>query len=547
MHLDTIPKEWDLIVIGGGVTGAGILREAVRMNLRVLLVEQKDFAWGTSSRSSKLIHGGLRYLKEGHFMLTRDAVKERERLLEEAPGLVEPLDFLVPVYKNRGPGKWVLEAGLSIYDLIAHKRQHRFYPVSEFVELAPHIDRKELVGGFCFVDAQVDDARLVLRLIDEAVQLGAYALNYTTAAQIVRDSKGKVSGLKVEDIETHQAKTLSTRAVINATGAWAEALHRSPEPNLHLRPLRGSHLVFSSRVLPIDKAVSFIHPADNRAAFVIPWEGVVIVGTTDLDHRQDLAVEPAITREEVLYLMEGLKTLFPALDISLENCISSYAGVRPVLSKGKLAPSAESREHVIWEDNGLVTITGGKLTTFRKMAHAALNAAKPFLPRGQFFDNNEPVFSPVPQTPEKCYGLSSEIWHHLYGRYGASADKLVSTAAPQDLTPIPGTHTLWAELPFAARHEKVRHLDDLLLRRVRIGLLTPQGGKAHMNRIKKLCAPVLPWNRKQWNQEIKRYFARWKHAHALPIGLADDLQAQKPFSIKRIRTLMSSYYRKFFS
>jgi len=547
MNLETLPEEWDLIVVGGGITGAGILREAARMNLRVLLLEQKDFAWGTSSRSSKLVHGGLRYLKEGRFLLTRDAVKERERLLKDAPGLVKQLEFLVPVYKDRGPGRWVLEAGLSIYDLIAHKRQHRFYPPAEFIKLLPHIDQKGLAGGFSFFDAQVDDARLVLRLINEAVQFGGRALNYTTVTKIIRNSKGEVIGIEAEDNETSKVRTLVTRAVINATGVWAEMLHPSPEPKLHLRPLRGSHLIFPYRVLPIDYAVSFIHPVDSRAVFAIPWEGIVLVGTTDLDHRDDLSLEPAISKEEVLYLLEGLRALFPAFDISPKNILATFAGVRPILSEGKLAPSEESREHVVWKDKGLVTITGGKLTTFHKLALDALNAAKPFFPPVKFPDPNDPVLLPVSRTPEKPDNLSSDIWQNLVGRYGQSAEELVRTAAPEDLTVIPGTHTLWAELPFAAKHEQVRHLSDLLLRRVRIGLLTPRGGKVYFKRIQELCKPVLPWSRKQWKQEIKMYFHQLKRAYALPAKLTEELYRREPPSIVEFRAFLTFYIRKLFS
>jgi glycerol-3-phosphate dehydrogenase len=547
MDLESLPEDWDLIIIGGGITGAGILREAVRMNLRVLLVEKNDFASGTSSRSSKLVHGGLRYLKEGHFLLTRDAVRERERLLNEAPGLVDPLLFLVPVFKGRGPGKWTLEVGLSIYDLIAHKRQHKFYSTDEFLKLVPHIDQNGLKGGFHFFDAQVDDARLVLRLINEAVQSGGFALNYTAATKIIRNSEDLVTGISVEDIETHAIKTLSTRAVINATGTWAELLHPSPDPKVHLRPLRGSHLIFPSRILPVDQAISFIHPSDKRAIFIIPWEKVVLVGTTDLDQKEDLSIEHAIAEEEALYLMEGLKASFPSLDISLKDCISSFAGIRPVLSKGELSPSKESREHVVWEDKGLVTITGGKLTTFRKLAFDALKAAKPFLPKVKFPDNNDPVFSTVPKTPENSYGLSLETWQNLYGRYGESANELVRMAPPKDRTTIPGTRTLWAELPFVAKHEQVRHLTDLLLRRVRIGLLTPKGGKAYLGRIKKLCRPVLPWDKKRWKQEINMYFNQWRHAHTLPARLIDEILERKPPSILEFRVFFKFYFRKLLS
>ena len=270
MSLEALPEKWDLIIVGGGITGAGILREAIRTGLHVLLVEQKDFAWGTSSRSSKLVHGGLRYLKEGQFWLTKVSVEERERLLKEASGLVEPLGFLMPVYSGQKPGRWTLETGLSLYDLMAHDKQHRFYGAQEFSMLAPHIKQEGLLGGFRFLDAQVDDARLVQRLINEAVVSGANALNYITVTEIRRNARDEVVGVEVEDTETHATKTFSTRAVINATGSWAEKLHPSPEPNVHLRPLRGSHLVFPSWALPVAQAVSFVHPADNRPYSLFP-------------------------------------------------------------------------------------------------------------------------------------------------------------------------------------------------------------------------------------------------------------------------------------
>ena len=517
MGIENLREDWDLVVIGGGITGAGVFREATRMGLNVLLVERMDFAWGTSSRSTKLVHGGLRYLKDGHLLLTKESVEERERMLKEAPGLVEQAGFLMPVYRGISPGKWSLDIGLILYDLMAHEKQHQFYDTREFSALTPHLKRRGLAGGFSFLDAQVDDARLVLRLINEAVTSGGCALNYTAAKGILRNVDGQVTGVVIEDTETLENKTLSTGAVINATGVWGEELHPSPDKKRHLRPLRGSHLVFPGSVIPIDKAVTMVHPADSRLLFAIPWEGAVLVGTTDIDHREDIRKEPSITKEEVSYLLEAIHLFFPSLDVSADNCISTFAGIRPVLSEGKLSPSEESRDYVVWKNKGLVTITGGKLTTFRKMAWDTLKAAKPFLPQVRFIGRNDPVFFPVPDTiPEEDFGLSAETWRRLYGRYGEAANELVRTAATDDLTPIPGTFTLWAELPFTAKYEQVKHLSDLLLRRVRIGLLTPMGGKEYIKRIQKLCESSLPWDRKRWKQEIKDYLDLCEQAYSLP-------------------------------
>ena len=517
MNISNITSHWDLVIIGGGITGAGILREAVNMGLQTLLVEQKDFAWGTSSRSSKLVHGGLRYLKEGHFLLTKMAVEEREHLLREAPGLVEPLEFLLPVYEHQHPGKHTLQIGLSLYDLMARDHQHRFYEKTDFYRRLPYVRQQDLKGGFFFYDAQVDDSRLVLRLINESVADGAGALNYTTATRILRNDTGVVVGVEIEDTETRESRTLETRTVINATGCWAERLHPSPDPDRHLRPLRGSHLVFPAEVLPIKFGVSFLHPRDNRAVFALPWEGAVLVGTTDLDHKADLSLEPSITESEIIYLLEGLNTIFPSLEISLNDCISTFAGLRPVISEGQVSPSEESREHVVWVDKGLVTVTGGKLTTFRRLAWDALKAARPFLPSEKLPDKQKPIFSRPPDKPPNRFGLADTVWHRLYGRYGQRAEAMVQAAAPRDLKLIPGTHTLWAELPFVAANEWVRHLSDLLLRRVRIGLLTAQGGKEHLKRIRSLCRPALPWDNKRWKEEMAMYLKHWNRYHGLPL------------------------------
>ncbi len=516
MKINEIEKNWDLIVIGGGIPGAGIFREAVRNGLRVILVEQKDFAWGTSSRSSKLVHGGLRYLKEGRILLTWASVHERERLLKEASGLVKPLEFLMPVYSDQSPGKWMLEAGLSLYDLFAQENHHKYFDTNDFFEMVPEIKKKNLLGGFQFLDAQVDDARLVQCEINEAVANGAVAMNYTKVTDIKRNSRDLVSGVTVVDTETHDEIELSTHAVINATGSWVEKLHISPDPKRHIRPLRGSHLIFPSKILPVNQAISFVHPTDNRPIFVLPWEGAVLVGTTDIDHKSDLSLEPFMTKEEMKYLMKGLQVFFPELNISSKDCISSFAGVRPVLSKGKRDPSKESRDHVVWEKNGLVTVTGGKLTTFRKVAWDAIKAIKPYLPVPELYGESEPVFLPAPDIPDEDFGISVWEWKRLYGRYGEKAKELVSDAVNKDLTPIPGTHTLWAEIPFAAKYEQVRHLSDLLLRRVRIGLLVPEGAKVYLDRIQQLCEGVLPWDKQRWEEEKSLYMNLWQNAYRVP-------------------------------
>ena len=517
MGLDDIRTDWDLLIVGGGITGAGVFREAVRMGLKTMLCEAGDFAWGTSSRSSKLIHGGLRYLKEGKIFLTYDAVKQRERLLREAPGMVEPLGFLMPVYKTRGPSALSLQAGLTIYDFMAGEGHHHHYDSEKFSKLVPGISTDGLSGGFRFMDAQVDDARLVLRLISEAVAEGGAALNYTRVARINRNRKGEVAGAGLEDTETNQFREITTKAVINATGAWAEKLHPSPKPHLHLRPLRGSHLVFPRWLLPINQAVTLIHPVDERPLFIIPWEGALMLGTTDLDHGREILKEPVISKAEAEYMMTALSVHFPSLDIQLSDAISSWAGIRPVLSKGNKPPSKESREYIVWVKQGLVTVTGGKLTTFRSLAKDALNAATPYLPGAGHMRLNEPAFSSAAVKPEFEKLMHPSVLRRIYGRYGKLAETIIGNAAADDLKRIPGTDTLWAELPMVAKTERIRHLSDLLLRRVRIGLLMPYGGSEHLDRIQRLCAPMLPWDKARWQEERQRYVRHWEYAHGIPV------------------------------
>lgn len=518
MGIDDLEKDWDLLIIGGGVTGAAILRESVRSGLRVLLVEQQDFAWGTSSRSSKLVHGGLRYLKQGQLLLTIASVTERKRLLREASGLVDPLGFLMPVFRGQHPGTWALSVGLSLYDFMGGRREHTFYNARDFVELVPAINQDGLIGGFRFFESRVDDARLVLRLITEAVRAGGSALNYTAATEILRNARGEVIGATIQDTETGEARTLSTRAIINATGHWAERLHPFPDPTRHLRHLRGSHLVFPSSALPIEQAVTIAHPADRRPVYAIPWEGAVLFGTTDVDQDEEMSQEPVITPDEIAYLMQGLQACFPSLHLSLGDCTSTFAGIRAVLSAGKLSPSSESREHAIWVNAGLITITGGKLTTFRRLAWDALEAAKPFMKTTHLAGRGDPVFRSEPAAHEEVSGMPRVAWLRLRGRYGEDASDLVRMAEPEDLDPIPQTDTLWAELPFAAKHERIRHLSDLLLRRVRVGLVTREGGKAYLDRVRKICEPVLPWDRERWDNEIAMYRKNWLDTYRVPKG-----------------------------
>ncbi len=510
-----LDRPWDVIVIGGGITGAGILREAVRAGLRTLLVEAHDFASGTSSRSSKLVHGGLRYLKNGEIKLTFQSVRERERLLTEGRGLISQLGFLLPSFAGDRPPAWVFGLGLSFYDLLAFQWSHRHYDAEDMRELCPILSETGLLGGYRYFDAETDDARLVLRIIREAVRAGGAALNYARVESLLCSANKQVYGVALRNLETGQTVEVKAKVVINATGAWADDLRQQIGKGDRLRKLRGSHLIFPSHRLPIRRAVSFLHPTDRRPVFAIPWEGITLFGTTDVDHGTDLEIDPHISLAEVDYLLTGLRYAFPSLELSETAVQATLAGIRPVINTGQADPSKESREHVLWSENGLLTVTGGKLTTFRLMAHDALQAVRAYLPDKPRLDPTQPVLDNL-SAVELPDPLSPAVRLRLMGRYGVEAPQLLAAAQPTEWVPISSSPSLWAELRWAARAEGVVHLDDLLLRRVRLGLQLPNGGLNQLERIRAIAQPELGWTDNRWEREAKAYAELWRRAYSLP-------------------------------
>lgn len=511
---------FDLIVIGGGITGAGVAREAAASGLKTLLVEQKDFAWGTSSRSSKMVHGGLRYLGSGHFRLTRDAVRERERLMTEAPGLIDPLRFVMPHFRKQFPGPGLFQLLLRMYDRIAGKRTRHFLTPGQTLQWVPGLATESLAGASGFTDAVTDDARLVQRLIEEARASGATCFNYVEAVNILRNpgDDRSVTGVRLKEAEhpDSDAFEVSTAVVINATGVWADRLQSAESATARIRPLRGSHLIVPFSRLPVSCSVSLFHPRDKRPVFAFPWQGTTVLGTTDLDHRGDLNREPVISPDETDYLLDIARTLFPGAALSRDDVIATWAGVRPVVSGGPgKAPSRENREHVFWDDAGLISIAGGKLTTFRLIAREALQRGARWLPADfRLRPDNQPIFTPPPAM-ERPDAISHQQWHRLRGFYGQA---LPVVLAEPDWQPVgdAGVGLVWAEVVWACRHADVVHLDDLMLRRTRLGLTLPHGGRALLPEVKARCQEVLGWDDTRWQKESERYLAIWNSAYSLP-------------------------------
>lgn len=513
-------QPWDLVVIGGGITGAGVLREAVRAGYRTLLLEQRDFAWGTSSRSSKMVHGGLRYLAAGDIKLTRHSLRERERLLEEAPGLIERMGYFVPMGKDQRFKRMQYMLGIRAYAAMAGTHDASYVKQPDLLAAMPGLAGADLHGACYYTDTVTDDARLVLRVLQEALAAAdaaggaAHALNYVQVRDFDIDG-GAVAGISLRDESTGQFTTVEAHAVINATGAWADGLRGKLAPGKRIRPLRGSHLVFERARLPVDEALIWPHPEDDRPCFIYPWEGATVVGTTDLDHRADLNFEAQISRREIDYLMALAGACYPQAQLSEGDILSSWAGVRPVIGSEKSRdPSKERRDHAVWSDGNLVTVSGGKLTTFRLMAQDALAAAAPHLPKraAPAGDDGRIFAAPAPSDPGPLPGPRARF----EGRYGAMLPALVEGATPAERASLHGTPYCLAECRWAARNEAVMHLDDLMLRRTRLGNLLPQGGDEILPQIAQICAAELGWDGDKWAAERARYEAIWRDCYWMP-------------------------------
>jgi glycerol-3-phosphate dehydrogenase len=502
--------EWDIIVIGGGVVGAGIFKFANQLGQKVLLLEQKDFAWGSSSRSSKMVHGGLRYVAQGQYKLTRESVQERELLIEKAQGLVESTSYVMTHQRWKFPGLRIFTVLMWIYGHFAGRKQHRKLSPNDYNMSMPGVKQNKLAGGTQYVDALTDDARLVFRLIQEAKTHGGVALNYTKVNELIRQGD-TVTGVRAQSEEMAEPIELKAKMVINATGAWASKL----DPQVVIRPLRGSHVLVPNWRLPVANVVTLLHPKDRRPVMIYPWQNTTLIGTTDLDHSDSLEKEPKMTREELDYLYLAVESEFPGAKLQDSDILSTYAGVRPIVIDHpideKVSASKEKREHSLFSQPGFITVTGGKLTTFRVIANHVMKEAAKTLnladPIADFvlFDNPD---APVDEVHSS----------YLAGRYGRARAQFMDefSGFEQLMQPVRYSKTLWAELVFAAKYEQVQHLDDLLLRRTRLGNILPEGAKAELTQIKQLCQPSMDWTEDKWQQEIERYLDIWQSYYSLP-------------------------------
>lgn len=509
--------EYDLVIIGGGITGAGIFHLAANQDLKVLLVEQNDFAWGTSSRSSKMIHGGLRYLATGQWRMTRDAAREREVMLAQLPGLVDLMPYIMLHKKGDFPSAALFQRVLAIYDRLAGSKYHRPLSMEKARTWLSELSFDGISGVSLFADGVTDDARLVLRALQDGVLAGGQALNYAKVTALIergenQDNSERVSGVRLVLTNTLDSQasdnteySVKAKCVINATGSWAGKLHELQGGGL--RPLRGSHLVLPFERLPVSACLTFYHPQDGRPVYIYPWQGCSVIGTTDLDHHGELNREPGITQQEIDYLLELVRHFYPKQELSESDVVSCWSGIRPIYcedeTEGK-EPSKESREHIIWSKPGLISVSGGKLTSYHLMAKETLDRVRQQFPNLFAGELKRAPFSQVTQ------GYADE---HLQGYFGYFASQI---AGMTNAEMIGISRCQWRELEWSLANESVVHLDDLLLRRTRLALLLGIEISRYRETILSLCCQHLAWSNTKAEQEWQRFEQIVNTSYRLP-------------------------------
>lgn len=507
-------QPWDILVIGGGITGAGIMREAARLGKRVLLVEKNDFASGTSSRSAKMVHGGLHYLARGQFGLAHEAVRERERLIRAGTGLVDRQGFMLLAESNRRRN-CLNRIGLGVYDLLAgHLPGSRLLRAGAIAECAPGLS-SHCHDALAYGEATIDDARLVLCVIRQGCLLGGHALNYVEASTLVRGTNGRVNGAVLRDRESGLEFETRARVVVNATGPWADGVRGSLGAAPRLRLVRGSHLVFPGDRLPVKRAIATRHPDSHHPVCVMPWEGMTLVGTTSVEHTGSLDASPRVSSEEVAYLLRAVRDLFPEARLEIEGISTAFAGVRAIVDHQTRDAAKASRDYAIWEDDGLVTVAGGKLTTFHPMALKTLRTLGLGAPERRRAPRRPPVLETLAPVPSDL-PFDAATAARLHARYGPEGLAAIAAMPDPERRPIGSLRTLWGELRWAARAERVRHLDDLLLRRVRIGLTGIEGGLGWSERIRAVVQAELDWGEDRWQVELERYRQTWQSEYGVP-------------------------------
>jgi glycerol-3-phosphate dehydrogenase len=529
-------QRFEVVVIGGGITGAGVAFDAASRGYSVALLERGDYAVGTSSRSSKMIHGGLRYLQNFDLGLVREALLERQLMVQLAPHLVYPTPFLVPSFAEERRDR-KLGMGLNMYDVMATTRvgrsrremrssrqedegfywspdRHRTIDRDEVLELVPSLEPRDPNNAYLFYDCQTDDVRLVLTILGEAERFGAVMLNGTEVTEVLTRN-GRAVGVAAVDADSGERFEVDAESVVNATGVWADRIGAEvadEEDVPRISPSRGTHVLLDRDDLSTGSAACIVPAGEGRHIFALPWYGRTLVGTTDNDYEGDID-HPRPGEDDVEYLLDAVNSFF-GVSVSDSDLVGAYAGVRPLLSTGDPKKSVDiSRKAELYEtSSGLLTITGGKLTTWRRMAkqtvdrlveregrEAPCHTAE--LPLGR---------EAQPEELDAPEGVGEEAVAQLAFRYGYAARVVLQLARenPKLAAPIvPGRPDLLAEVVIAARREQARCVADVLLRRTRLGLIAaPQLREARAVRtVAELLGKELGWSRKRVKREAEAW------------------------------------------
>ena len=522
-------KKYDVCVIGAGITGAGIVREAAMRDLRVAIVDMQDFAAGTSSRSSKLAHGGIRYLSHGDMDLVKEATRERNWMRVQIPHLVRPIPFLFVHLKDSKYKKRDILAACKLYDFLSDKnsqftnyKKHQWYSAEEVIEMEPEYIREGNLGGAVYYDNNIDDARLTIETIKEAVIRGADALNYCKVVDYLKKD-GKIYGIKCRDMEDDEQFEVLSKVVVNATGIWTDELvERYPDeiPEPVIRPTKGVHLQYKREHIKNNMATIVFSITDGRAFFVLPRnEHYTIIGTTDTDYQGDLA-NPFCNKEDADYLIESVKYYFPNAELDYKNILSTYAGIRPlVMQKGK-SESEISRKHLIFRsEDGLLTITGGKLTEWRAMAEDLFEKIEelhifPNIKREKHFSRQEYIIGLKEEDWNKYiqnYGikLDKDISDHLYHQYGKGALKILELVKEDPTLSnriIEENYFIKAEILYTLRYELTTHLIDVFCRRTEMALwIDHKKASEAAKKVGEIMLEEYSWDKTTLDNEIQNY------------------------------------------
>jgi glycerol-3-phosphate dehydrogenase len=513
---------FDIVIIGGGITGAAIARDATVRGFKVALLEKGDFASGTSSRSSKLIHGGLRYLKHARLGLVFGALRERWTLRRNAPRFVKPLTFLIPVYEDSRTGKLQLSLGLWLYDILALFRTekiHEWLRPEQVKSREPTVRSDRLVGGGVYYDFVTDDALLVLAIVKDSWARGAMVANYTEVVGFEKDH-GRIVGVSAVDLVSGTRFIVFGKVVVNASGPWSDQLRKLDDPSSEpkLRPAKGAHLLLPRELIGNSEAVVLDSRRDGRNLFVVPWGNLCLVGTTDTDYDGDLdRILPS--DEDVEYLLESLRQYFPEGKIGKEDIISSYAAVRPLAAELGISEDDVSRDQLILESvSGLVSIIGGKLTTHRSMAEALVNYVSRKLVR-EFathpahgcetqrlpLDYHERELARAVDNLIQDSGVEGDVAIHLVEAYGPDVTKVLDIVRENiglSSRIVAEAPYLIAEARYAARHQMAMKLVDFMFRRTQLAIRLKDHGRSVARNVANEMAKELGWPPETLEKEI---------------------------------------------